>query len=182
MARKGYKTGRKRMVKKKPPKPRPLINALEMISAQREHQKSQDYDADHDDEHDNGDLATAAACHLLCGLVPDSTVEELYPQSMLEDDEDDGIDPVACDYIKRHSRLVQLARAGALVVSEMESLSRMPPKYDKRRLANLRMNVTRVSDSVDCLNAAADSKDEVLQQVHVAATRLNEAVDNLERV
>lgn len=83
------------------------MNALDLIANERARQIAvKGYTTAHDDEHDHGEIAQAAAefsAPYSIGLAPDSWA---YNR-----DED--------------TRLEQLAKAGALIVAEMERLARM---------------------------------------------------------
>lgn len=81
------------------------MNALEMIAAERQRQvEVKGYTPEHDDEHVLGEIAEAAA-------------EFASPDMWLE--------PHSWAYKKgEHTRLQQLAKAGALIVAEMERIMR----------------------------------------------------------
>lgn len=83
------------------------MNALDLIAKERARQIAvKGYTTQHDDEHDFGEIAQAAvefAAPYSNHLTPDSWAYK-------RDD---------------HTRLEQLAKAGALIVAEMERLVRM---------------------------------------------------------
>lgn len=83
-----------------------MVNALDLIAKERASQiADHGYSIEHDDEHDLGEIALAAA-------------EFAAPYSL-------GLLPESWAYDRAdHSRLEQLAMAGALIVAEMERLMR----------------------------------------------------------
>jgi hypothetical protein len=82
------------------------MNALEMIANERNRQISvKGYSPEHDDEHDHGEIALAAA-----------EFAEPFGLSLASN---------SWAYARdEHTRLEQLAKAGALIVAEMERLMR----------------------------------------------------------
>jgi hypothetical protein len=87
-----------------------IINA---IWKERERQEEKEgYTADHDDDcdHEDGELAHAAACY----AMPPEVRRLRWPATWLQE----------YDKRKKHSRLRQLEIAAALIVAEIERLER----------------------------------------------------------
>lgn len=83
-----------------------MLNALDLIAKERTRQvEAKGFTHVHDDEHDHGEIAQAAsefAAPYSIGLAPDSWAY----------------------WRDNHTRMEQLAIAGALIVAEMERLDR----------------------------------------------------------
>lgn len=80
------------------------MNALDMIAAERADHGRRGFTNEHDDEHTDGEIAWAAAEFAMPGYVPE---------------------PGSWAFSRNeHSRLEQLAKAGALIVAEMERIMR----------------------------------------------------------
>ncbi|MBI6882382.1 hypothetical protein [Pseudomonas putida] len=105
------------------------MTALEMIAAERQRQiEVKGYTPEHDDEHILGEIAEAAA-------------EFASPDMWLE--------PHSWAYKKgEHTRLQQLAKAGALIVAEMERIMR----GDRLALIDLSLD----SDQSEVVEASAE--------------------------
>jgi len=90
----------------RPPSSAPLLEALEEIGAERSRQiNAEGWTPEHDDKHDTGELADAAACYACPPL-----------QSFAW--------PWAEEWWKPKDRRANLIRAGALIVAEIERLDR----------------------------------------------------------
>src|SRR5207302_1652935 len=88
------------------PRPRSGASAIEDIAAERKRQiEVEGWDSQHDDNHDNGELAKAAACYAVGDPME-------WPWSL--------------QWWKPRDRRRDLVRAGALIVAELERLDRMP--------------------------------------------------------
>ena len=109
------------------------MNPIELIQAERRRQLSLGWTPDHDDLfHGNGDLARAAACY---ALEPDDrafvvTTEGgrtgtvgnlLWPFPLNDHTPPQGPKP-------QPSRVIELVKAGALIVAEIERLQRAEQK------------------------------------------------------
>ncbi len=89
---------------------------IEKIRLERIRQVTEEgYGAEHDDEHDNDELANAAACYAYGGDLWDGpSGPHIWPFEELEPTE----------FIGRKSRERQLVIAGALIVAELQRLWR----------------------------------------------------------
>lgn len=96
------------------------MKALDMIAAERQRQQTEEgFTPEHDDEHQNGEIAEAAACYAAGTAVFYETDLPLWPWN-----------PNAADgerIIQQKPRLRQLVIAGALIVAEIERLQRADP-------------------------------------------------------
>ncbi len=90
-----------------------MSKALEDIAAERRRQIEKGFGYDHDDEHDNGDLARAAICYAADGSQKLDCIAWLAPW---------GQDPFTTT-----DRRADLIRAAALLVAEVERLDRAYP-------------------------------------------------------
>lgn len=90
------------------------MNAIKDIADERQRQiESEGWTPEHDDEHDNGDLAKAAACYAVGEEVRSSTTGfALWPWHA------DWWKPAP------DNRRRELVKAGALIVAEIERLDR----------------------------------------------------------
>jgi hypothetical protein len=80
------------------------------IVAERERQiRDEGWTEEHDDDHDCGELADAAACYALG--KPDEVIQKLWPWES--------------QWWKPKDRRRDLVRAGALIVAEIERLDRV---------------------------------------------------------
>lgn len=86
--------------------------AIEAIAAERQRQiEAEGWTPEHDDEHDEGDLAKAAACYAAGEEVRSTaTGYALWPWDS--------------DWWKSSDRRRDLVKAGALIVAEIERLDR----------------------------------------------------------
>lgn len=88
---------------------------IKEIKAERRRQrKSEGWSLKHDDAHESGELAAAAACYAMPRKYPKSTVPRGWPW-------DEG-------WYKPHGRRRDLIRAAALIVAELERLDRKDKK------------------------------------------------------
>lgn len=97
------------------------MNPLEMIAAERKRQlEVEGWTPDHDDCHDSGELAMAAACY----AAPQEICVEWTPPRAATQYVDAW--PWEAEFDKRdqHDRRRQLVIAGALIVAELERLER----------------------------------------------------------
>ena len=94
------------------------MTPIEEIAAERERQKTvEGWTAEHDDEHDDDDLAIAAACYALPDRIRRIVI---FDRTLLE-----RIWPWSKDWWKpKRDRRRQLVKAGALIVAEIERLDR----------------------------------------------------------
>ena len=101
------------------------MTGIEMVMRERERHEGKGYTAEYDDLLTSGELAKAAACHAVAGIEGDDAfvVEGLGTG--------DGI-PVDAypwepelDSRDHHSRIENLAVAGALACAEIDRLQRM---------------------------------------------------------
>jgi hypothetical protein len=96
-----------------------MKTALELIADERERQKSTEGWADeHDDEYFGGELAAAAACYAMpehLRLYTRKAREIFAPLQW----------PWTSAWWKPKDRMIDLVRAGALIVAEIERLQRM---------------------------------------------------------
>lgn len=94
------------------------MTGAEMIAVERQRQvDSEGWTAEHDDEHDDGEMALAAACYARMAHIPDDLRRP--------DDKDTPEHwPWEWDEWKPKSQLRDLARAGALIAAEIDRLQR----------------------------------------------------------
>jgi hypothetical protein len=103
----------------KPPLPR-THGAIDEIAAERRRQiESEGWTAEHDDKHELGEMACAAACYALAGGVAQSSwlreiISRIFPWEMR--------------WWKPIDRRRDLIKAGALIVAEIERLDRSAAK------------------------------------------------------
>lgn len=109
-----------------------MEKAAQDVLAERERQKSvEGWTLDHDDAHDDGELALAAACYALPeyqryidirrpgGAVFVALVKRLWPW--------------ADEWWKPKDVRSDLVKAGALIIAEIERLDRLPPANGEGR-------------------------------------------------
>lgn len=101
-----------------------MTDALALIAAERERQKSvEGWTIEHDDEHTDGSLASAAACY---ALPPADRKQRVLGQLLV-----DALWPDSWDFHwwkpKPRNRVRELVKAGALIVAEIERLQRAVP-------------------------------------------------------
>ena len=103
------------------------MGAVDEIAAERQRQiDAEGWSADHDDGHDNRELATAAACYCL-GL---SHVEAATSTETLRVSASVRLWPWDMSWWKLKGRRRDLVRAGALIIAEIERLDRETAKRD----------------------------------------------------
>jgi len=86
------------------------MRGIELIYAERERQiNAEGWTFEHDDQHDDGELAMAAACY---AAWPQDTLYGLWPFD------------AEWDKRKKHDRIRQLTIAGALIAAELDRLLR----------------------------------------------------------
>lgn len=94
--------------------PSPTSRMIGLITIERLRQvQAEGWSAEHDDGHDDGELARAAACYALSASAAsgyEATIAELWPWSP--------------DWFKPGSTIRELEKSGALVVAELERLER----------------------------------------------------------
>jgi hypothetical protein len=97
---------------------------IEIIAAERARQmRVEGYDAKHDDEHELGGLAQAAACYALMGWLRRTNIA----------DHERGNPPVMWPWDSVYwkptpkDRVRELAKAGALIAAEIDRLQRRKP-------------------------------------------------------
>jgi hypothetical protein len=122
-----------------------MKSGIELIAEERKRQIEQEgYTAEHDDRHENGELAMAAACYAtpariytMCGDDDKTVLEDPFPFTWRYDkrrdyghshEEDDGDEfilniPDPRDYTDAE-QLDLLIKAGALIVAEIDRLQR----------------------------------------------------------
>ena len=89
------------------------LDALFLIAKERQRQiEEEGWDESHDDEHEHGELAAAAACYSIPPETPNfnSLKMELWPWSD--------------EWWKPKGRVSDLVRAGALILAELERIRR----------------------------------------------------------
>lgn len=105
-----------------------MQTAIELIAAERERQQvAEGYGDYHDNLHDGGEMAEAAACYaeLSSGLVSGGTVDELRELYL------DGMGTLTWPWEDEAWKPVDdpirnLVKAGALIVAEIERIQRLP--------------------------------------------------------
>ena len=91
----------------------PTTNVLLEIESERvQHLTREGWTNEHDDEHDAGELADAAACYALG--KPWEIIKQLWPWSV--------------EWWKPTDKRRNLVKAGALIVAEIERLDRVEDK------------------------------------------------------
>lgn len=107
-----------------------MSTGIERIAAERKRQvEDEGWDEEHDDEHNQGELAIVAACYAAAG---DDSVKVLRFGVDVGDSHlpaildawPDSWDP-EWDKREQHSRLRQLTIAGALIAAEIDRLLRV---------------------------------------------------------
>ena len=103
------------------------MTGIEMIAAERERQQSiEGWTPEHDEQHRDEALAWAAACYAARGRIfREGTDHRGYP--IVYDAWPDSWSLV-WDKRKKHTRLKQLAIAGALIAAEIDRLQRVGEK------------------------------------------------------
>jgi hypothetical protein len=87
------------------------VSALEDIAAERSRQiNAEGWTPEHDDEHIDGELATAAACYALSTTWLENFARKYWPWDM--------------DWFKPKNPRRDLVRAAALIVAEIERRDR----------------------------------------------------------
>ena len=102
--------------------------ALVDIGIERARQRAvEGFDAAHDDEHADGQLARAAAAYALVSVVEEGAVDIGYVSSHLQKVLE-WLWPWSVQWWKPKDRRRDLVRAGALIVAEIERLDRAAEK------------------------------------------------------
>lgn len=97
-----------------------MNNALELIAEERERQISKEgWTAEHDDEHADQELASAAACYALPDWLRYPNDEARVPSAWPFEESSWKPSP--------QDRIRELVKAGALIVAEIERLQRKDP-------------------------------------------------------
>lgn len=106
---------------------------IEEIAAERKRQiEAEGWTVEHDDDHDRGELARAAACYAWAGAEPHQFHRERVTYALVDSYvSDDGMPikrmwPWARAWWKPKDRRRDLIRAGALIVAAIERLDRSP--------------------------------------------------------
>lgn len=101
-----------------------FMTAIELIAAERNRQTAvEGFTVEHDDAHDNHQLATAAACYALPSRISD---KEVWDKPLL-----DLMWPWEPEWWKpEQSRIRNLVKAGALIAAEIERLQRMEARIE----------------------------------------------------
>lgn len=109
---------------------------LDLIAAERKRQiEGERWSSEHDDEHESGELATAAACYALpsgkrqiqCHTVPVCGDSSFPPgQTKVHGTEHPRLWPWDCRWWKPtpNDRIRELVKAGALIAAEIDRLQR----------------------------------------------------------
>lgn len=93
-------------------------HALDEIAAERERQvDAEGWTPEHDDGHDRGELARAAACYAHGDYDDGFVIGAIWPWSE--------------DWWKPSDRRRELIKAGALIVAELERLERSTPANEE---------------------------------------------------
>lgn len=88
------------------------MTIIDEIVAERKRQREvEGWTFEHDDHHDNGELAKAAACYAMPREFPRTETPRGWPWSK--------------EWWKPHGRRHDLIRAAALIVAELERLDRI---------------------------------------------------------
>lgn len=111
-------------------------SAIEMIAAERSRQiNSEGWTAEHDDEHDGGDLADAAACYAdaasaIARGAPPTDLHNIADDFSLYDGQHGNLQwPWELEWLKLSPDPIRnLVKAGALIVAEIERLQRASTK------------------------------------------------------
>jgi len=169
MAKKKTNKKTKKTVKRKVPKA--YITTHEALRMIREERANQPYDKNHDDEHTEGELAMAAATYAVADSMETGYLDEIWP---FDKDEASGF---IKNKVTRHTRMVQLARAGALITAEMERISRLPPKHDKRKVDGARLGLKKIHGTIQSLYGT--DEDDLLETTLQAIQDAQEATEEL---
>jgi len=98
------------------------MSVIDEIAAERKRQISQEgWSFEHDDEHQRGELANAAACY---AMTPDRRSKVVRLNSALERMLFNHVWPWSGEWWRPKTRRHDLVRAGALIVAEIERLDR----------------------------------------------------------
>lgn len=93
------------------------MNGIESIAAERQRQiEIEGWSPEHDDEHDAGEMAAAAAAYTFSGYLSSNT--RVYPADPL------GFWPWDVSWWKPKGAREDLVRAGALIAAEIDRLDR----------------------------------------------------------
>lgn len=91
------------------------LTGVELIAKERQRQiEGEGWTAEHDDQHDNGQMATAAACYALHDVVSLVPEGEIVPRWWPWDD----------GWWKPSNQVRNLVKAGALIAAEIDRLLR----------------------------------------------------------
>lgn len=105
------------------------MSVIEEIALERQRQiNAEKFDISHDDQHDMGELANAAACYAMTPARRGWVVNGYTMESLLE-----RMWPWSREWWRPKNRRRDLIRAGALIVAEIERLDRLSlsSAYDK---------------------------------------------------
>jgi len=129
------------------------VNPYDMIKAERARQIAKGYDAAHDEQHEDGELAAAAAAFAAVESKKSFCARQLWPF--------DGF-----DLSMENPTLNNLTKAGALIVAEMERVMR-------RDSMNAEIVSERSIEDIDRVNIElADER----ERAAIANAGLNQAV------
>jgi hypothetical protein len=106
-----------------------MSEAVQDIAAERQRQiESEGWDTGHDDEHEDGQLAMAAACYATSSILAVHKYEEMpFGDGVCGGGKWVKIWPWDKKWWKPKDRRRDLVRAGALIVAEIERLDRIKP-------------------------------------------------------
>lgn len=102
-----------------------MTNGIELIAAERARQMVvEGWTADHDDKHEHGEMAHAAACYAVGEPVFVQNRYYLYDDMRLTEVSFLNLWPWGAEWYKPNDRISDLVRAGALIAAEIDRLLR----------------------------------------------------------
>lgn len=119
-----------------------MTNWLEKIKEERERQLKLGFTAEHDDLHISGQIADHASTLATTWL---SCVDIMYPYS----------ETAIKDGIKDGDRKIQLIKAGALIIAELERLERVD---ENRNINMLKDAICREARKLDAVGFSSDGR------------------------
>ena len=100
----------------------PSTAARDVLAERQQQMEAERWTPEHDDDHDTGEIAQAAACY--ASPQPIYVKETDYEEGMTGCVRFDGAWPWADQWWKPKDRRRDLVRAGALILAEIERLDR----------------------------------------------------------
>jgi hypothetical protein len=109
------------------------VSGVDLIAAERERQIAKEgWTPEHDDTHDEQELARAAACYALPDDGDHAEHVRFPMRSMIDGTKRDPLWPWESHWYKRtpHDRVRELVKAGALIAAEIDRIQRSQSRGD----------------------------------------------------